>query len=352
MNVKSVVKAMEACGAAFNRVNHVALEVQLGVQSNANLISALKTWEKTLQDLGEGDRLVFARMTLGLFAVHEALKDLAKTDPMVRSYMDRIFPKRGLLQDQWRSAPNPATLVFDEFIKGITFFADQVDAVSMYARPLYHRFYSCGPGSPSLRTNHSQCRDSGMGVKERQEVKARTERCYIERLLYDRLYTEMPLHDPVGSPGNVPRSQFLRESTERDFNTCFPNIRIMVTLKYHQYGWPDECRITRLRMGRAGGMHATSTEVYKRHIDVLGGAPAYRYTDMVECTRLTEGGKEHRKAQSFIMGQQPWKLKIKHEPALKLDWNAWHSMNADTGSRHAAAVIENTFAPHWSRPNP
>jgi hypothetical protein len=68
------------------------------------------------------------------------------------------------------------TKLFNEFIKGVTFFHNEIDyRYNRVPKPLYHRNLCCGSdNSPILNV----------------------EKCYIERLIYDDIYKKFGIHFP------------------------------------------------------------------------------------------------------------------------------------------------------------
>jgi hypothetical protein len=66
--------------------------------------------------------------------------------------------------------------LFDEFIKGITYFGDNF-RIDEQPKPLYHRCSSCGPS-------------------QREVKEENIETCYIERLIYNEIYKHHELHFP------------------------------------------------------------------------------------------------------------------------------------------------------------
>lgn len=68
------------------------------------------------------------------------------------------------------------TKLFNEFIKGITFFQNEIDyPINRVPRPLYHRNLCCGANDGPIRN---------------------VEKCYIERLIYDAIFRKFGMHFP------------------------------------------------------------------------------------------------------------------------------------------------------------
>jgi hypothetical protein len=139
--------------------------------------------------------------------------------------------------------PTGVTLIFNEFIKGITFFEDEQSADT----PIYHRLVSCGPGDDSFRNAYLQC-NSSMSPVEVQKVSNRINTCYIERLIYDVLWKDQSLYFPtsVTDSGNKQNKGHLDriEVTHNDYKTCFPDTHIEAHIIY-MHMWPSELTLVK-----------------------------------------------------------------------------------------------------------
>ena len=80
---------------------------------------------------------------------------------------DKIFSKKIVLENV-----NNVTLIFNEFIKGMTYFSYQQKEINKH--PIYHRLFSCGDGSHSFRNNFNRCND-----KNKKDAQRRIKTCYI-----------------------------------------------------------------------------------------------------------------------------------------------------------------------------
>jgi hypothetical protein len=84
-------------------------------------------------------------------------------------YLSSVTLRHARLSDAWRSAhdriqrlapgraggPILATRVFEDFIRGVTYFANEQSRVK--PSPIYHRLYSCGPRDPAHRDGNLIC---------------------------------------------------------------------------------------------------------------------------------------------------------------------------------------------------
>lgn len=165
-----------------------------------------------------------------------------------RSIHDKIFTKI-LKIDKYISLG--ITKVFEEFIKGITYFSDEIENKKRI--PIYHRAASCGDSSENFKKRYLQCYKNNNGVLHKtlpeimcelpisDEIVLETKRkhiskCYLERLIYDKIYTNSILHFPSGL-NNVELEQneghiFQIKEREKNFNECFLGVKIEIEIMY------------------------------------------------------------------------------------------------------------------------
>lgn len=216
-----------------------------------------------------------------------------------RGLHDRIFSRYLQLNRQTSNI----SFVFEDLIKGITYFSDQHDL--SHPVPIYHRLLSCGPNrEPTFRDLYLKCRKGSSKIKLRATQK-RIERCYIERLIYNELYLNEQLSFPGSSTWSsplvstllteAPRAQddghvhWLNE-TKNDFQTCFPETNIIVKLENYVGFHPTKVTITRIRRNKV-----ISTETYIKQVNLNG---MRRYMLSVDCYR-TLSKKMQVKFQRF-----------------------------------------------------
>jgi len=146
---------------------------------------------------------------------------------------------------QFNNLRTQVTEIFDEFVKGITLFNHDLPAQPIDA-PAYHRPKSCGPRSSPDR----KCAiDDGPSELEINKKLAFT--CYIERLIYNEIHTRYNLYFPPNSSFDIYSAQDEGHVAKikrvcNDFETCFPNIKIVVELgfdKIEDLEYPSSCRI-------------------------------------------------------------------------------------------------------------
>jgi hypothetical protein len=163
----------------------------------------------------------------------------AEIDPnIVRSMYDKLFIKIINIKNL---PDNNVTLIFKEFIKGITYFRYQ--SKGYIKDPVYHRLFSCGDGKNSFRNEFNRCNKSLMNKKKLKEVSKRIKTCFLERLVYDKLYLKNQFQptfswDYVKKTQDQGHTNWLNQ-TYNDFNTCFPDISIIIKLKFFNSLYPN-----------------------------------------------------------------------------------------------------------------
>ena len=163
----------------------------------------------------------------------------------------------------------PITDLFINFIKGLTYFSNELSD----ARPIYHRLYSCGPYEDSHRQGNLIC-TAHLTKKEISRRRTLIERCYIERLIYNELWQkEASTQEASQDQGHM----FRLDLTKQDFETCFPGTVISVKLEYN-----DNMPAMLIMKKVVGG--ETTKIVYKKNITITSYGHRL-YEDLVECTK-------------------------------------------------------------------
>jgi len=114
------------------------------------------------------------------------------------------------------------TRVFNQFTKGMTYFAND----NPVEHPVYHREASCKSKYINVDAKFSK-----------PNSKDALSTCYIERMIYNKLYTHF-LHEQ--------EVRHLKELNlvERYFQKHFPSISINVDIKYDTNLYPYKCIVT------------------------------------------------------------------------------------------------------------
>jgi hypothetical protein len=238
------------------------------------LKAALKRWERTLNECDAQSRAMFYDMNASdMNRIAATLRRIK--DPAVTGFHDRIFtnilgvPKR---------IPSDLSRVFHELIKGVTYFAHQ----TTIEVPPYHRLSACGPGHDAFRNEFNRCTPD-MDRARRDDVRKRIETCYVERLMYNEMFTRFSLHFPsTGTQAHEQDEGHLHrlKLTREDFKTCFPNLDFKVDIEF-EANWPRSVRICRFLHG-----DLVSVEVYERRIEFPDGSK--RYEPVCYASRRTQ----------------------------------------------------------------
>lgn len=192
--------------------------------------------------------------------------------------------------------------IFEEFIKGITYFRYQQENKT----PIYHRLYSCGlkQNSDKLECTH----------ENRKTQRKFTETCYIERLIYGELLTYMKVYASIESsePSLQDKQHIERlEITRQQYKTCFPNSDITIEIGFENSNTPIPMVIPiRLTLIRLKNDNIISTETYvKSRVDLkyIQIGQGLKYSVIVDCYKIIKD-KQYIKFQSFF-GESRWTSK-------------------------------------------
>ena len=218
---------------------------------------------------------------------------LKQKTPQARSIHDIIFRQHLKFG---KAPPQNITRCFDEFVKGITYFASE----NTSDIPSYHRLTSCGTGTDSFRKTYNQC-TSTMGKTQLAKVKRQIQTCYLERLIYDDLYKKQTLFFPKRgdtSPTQDEGHVHWLEQTKRDYLTCFPNEDIKVSIEefHNNTSIPTVLRVSRNNID----------EVYKRKIT---NTEFLEYDPIVDCFMYKNDNMIKAKTQTFTRSHK-WKMPV------------------------------------------
>lgn len=263
---------------------HKSLE--LGIGSLDKFKRAFKAFASELSVANEADIAYVMDMHYeALSKVKVFLKENHLGNAHLKRLHDDVFITRlGMPKSK---TPSTVTKLFEEFIKGITYFRHQNDPSNPV--PIYHRFYSCG--------NHLICA-MGLSAVEKKRRRALIERCYLERLIYDVLFRHETLHFPLNTE-NVEHKQneghmFRMDLTREDYETCFKGHSVEVDIEYSGR-FPLTLKVTRKKNGKV-----LYVEEYTH--ELRGGSSVIAlYTGLVVCKRVLANGKVYVKTQGYTM---------------------------------------------------
>jgi hypothetical protein len=183
-----------------------------------NTITLLKEFEKRLKNEVIDETFIetyYESLSAVKFQLDYTLKEpnIRINNGIIIGFRDRIFGNL-LKEIDVINENRKVTNVFNEFIKGITYFNDDIRFSNF--QPAYHRNTSCSQKG----TRNKRCT-----TKEYNSIII--ERCYIERLIYDYIwYNIMNTHQDLG------HLEWL-EDTKQAYKSCFPDTTIYVKIDYY-----------------------------------------------------------------------------------------------------------------------
>ena len=209
-------------------------------------------------------------------------------------FRDRIFLSK-LKDIETVQISKRLTKTFNDFIKGITYFDNE--SVFRNNEPAYHRRGSC----VAKGNQNETCSGAPTDIETSKHI----EKCYIERLIYDKMWTEV-----LGTQQDERHLNWL-SNTQNAYKTCFPDRNIEIELpefpqQYRSFNAVNNSHQqmlvpTQLIIRFYDDGDLTSTEVYtKKYNDVL---KEYMYP--VDCVK-TVGQQVFVKSTNFEDGTTIW----------------------------------------------
>ena len=214
---------------------------------------------------------------------------LERKDARSRSIHDKIFTSI-LKMDKY--IPLGITQVFEDFIKGITYFSNEIENKKKI--PIYHRAASCGNSSEDFKKKYLQC------YKDNNELTLTIKRehifkCYLERLIYDKIYLNSILHFPSGLNNELKQNNghiFQLKERAKNFNQCFLGMNIDIEI-FYELELPSYLIIKYIKNNIIEKIEEYSKIVY---IDSFG---VKRYSEKTILKIINEDGKPNNIAQFF-----------------------------------------------------
>jgi hypothetical protein len=195
-------------------------------EASANVLS--KAEQEATIDANMGELYKIHDTLVGAFYKLYLSKEYDHTS--IRSIHDRVFGTLSITRPKQRFQYLP-TKLFTECVQGVTFFEGEfVDE-----RPIYHRLSSCGTKRESLINKFTL-----RGVDAQATHTARIlalKRCYIERLIYDKIYTNTLHEQDLAHLAEL-------MSVERLFQNYFKGQTIFVNIRYKDVIYPHVIDIT------------------------------------------------------------------------------------------------------------
>lgn len=174
-------------------------------QNRKNVSNAIINFDQALNNNAEIIDGFLTCYSSKLLSIYLLFKDRNLIGDSIRKDIINLYNKFYI------DTTSTITKLFNESIKGITYFHDQVNfMVTNKPVPLYHRTTCCGPREGPIQN---------------------IERCYIERKLYDEIYKKFGIHFPKQMSDNdyfepsqnIGHINFL-SVMEQLLKTTFPNI--------------------------------------------------------------------------------------------------------------------------------
>lgn len=275
-------------------------ELQTQLRTLATELEGLDPMERTIlvSDLGHTLNQVRTEFEGPAAAGKKQLNNF----PVMRSLYDRIF--RNLLPPATKGATR-CSQIFDAFIRGITYFVREQPADI----PVYHRLASCGPsrGGEAFRAQYMRC-SGDISTEERTEIEQRIRTCYLERCIYNSLWSFMATHIPCTleetsseSPTQDLGHRHYLELTRQDFESCFPNTTVNVSVAFHR-DVPKRLEVEWKERG-----FVTTRTIYVRDVRCTVDDP---YLPMVQCYQTEDDGVTWKfRIQTFFDDtDNPWMM--------------------------------------------
>lgn len=283
MDYDAVVESLANVSEAMRRYQHQLI-------AEVTIIHALKEFEKVVRRCPESYRLQLVEEYIYEFEYLKVALGKLKSKSCT-SFCDGVL--RNLLHIDSVKTYN-VSYIFEEFIKGITYFRYQQEP---NVTPIYHRLYSCG--SKNLPPNHMSCK----GKQASAEQRLRTETCYIEKLIHYRIFNALKFYFSASGEPPTQNEAYVRhmEYLKQMYESCFPSCGILVDVDFEESTIPTRVTITRTHKSRVIS-EATYVKTYTRkNIGIV------KYTMITECSRVVNG-KQYVKFQTFFR-ESKWVLK-------------------------------------------
>lgn len=227
---------------------------------------------------------------------HILLAFAGSGDKEARSLHDRFVKRFGIL----KSAPRGITNRFERFLKGVTYFQGESDG----AMPVYHRFAACG----KIGTQDGLFCLDGLPRNQLKARKVRVETCYIERCIYDEIYTHDALlftgkgDDKFESLQDQAHIEYLKIIRE-EYSRCFRGYTLDVEVGFDENMIPAMPVAVVIRKFYKGRL--VQEESYKKEIANIS---TKEYDMVVVCRKHDyKNNKVYAKVQRFE-SPQDWKV--------------------------------------------
>jgi hypothetical protein len=209
---------------------------------------------------------------------------LNRESSKARDLHDKIFIKI-LKFDSY--IPLGISHVFEDFIKGITYFSDELENKKKI--PIYHRSASCSNSLEDFKEKYLQCYNTNL-PEEIENKKEHIFKSYLERLIYNDILRNL-IEEKLKDNNAI---IFQLGEKEKNFNKYYNNIELNINIKYNN-NFPIILDINYLKNNLL-----IKKEIFMKttYIDEYGNT---RYYEDVFHKIIEDGFEEKINIQQFII---------------------------------------------------
>lgn len=211
------------------------VEYSYGNRNINHIFVVLETFELYLKEMSNKDRLKYESINIKMLStVKFELDSLVKNkntpdrDKLLRK-RDKLFGNLlrnvTIENDKFKT-----TKVFNNFVKGITFFSSE--EVYDKGQPVYHRKGSC----PKRGEPNNKCESTNSNTTKLQKENE-IRKCFIERLVYDELWAKIAM-----SSQDISHLQWL-EDTRQAYQSCHKDSVIGIDIEYNENNIPVQLKV-------------------------------------------------------------------------------------------------------------
>jgi hypothetical protein len=161
----------------------------------------------------------FKKLYVVPHAYNNNLKKYQQFDNTIRSHHDRFFDALGIKRPGIKFVTLP-TDVCTSFLKGITYFDTDLP---LEEQPFYHRPDSCGTKKLPAEAKFAALTTNADIARKKKKTASKL--CYIERLIYDAIFTNIRKRQDLSHLDELRR-------TERIYQDYYRSESISVQLQY------------------------------------------------------------------------------------------------------------------------
>ena len=270
---------MDALLDAFGDLSTTTRALEYKISSVDTVYNALRTFHNVLAKSTQ----VYKD---SLWTIHQS--ELERIRVIIKNYivnnknLNSIYDK--VFINILSSRQSQTTIIFTKFIKGITYFKDELYT----ADTVYHRPQSCG-AYKSIRGCNALHASNKLNKKQRE----RSYLCYLERLIWDAIYKFNTPHIPGTFDEEITQDNAHEDriiTTKKEFQSCYRDCDLLVTVECNPQ--PFKLTIQHTHKGKV-----KLTETYNRDVlhDRFG---SWEYDIVVICKRNSLQ-RDYTKFQTF-----------------------------------------------------